>query len=335
MHHQRNRRFVLLIACAASAVLASAPSVARADACAADPAPAKCYKTQADGLREANPSEAAALYLKSYKLDPKIDPLAGYGFALALDNQHAAAADVLAKAAEEYEKVRAKLEADNSDANVLFQVIHRLEFVQGERKKLVAKIGQVRLKVADNKLPLGITVTRKNGGDLRGSDPTLLFVNANSDHLVFTYASGKTLDHEVNVPAGTISTVEIPPEPRDAPPPPPPPKPIPDPSIGTRRFAYIAGGVGGVALVGGLGYLVLADVPSAGLGAGIAIAGGAGIGVAIYLIIKADKQRKAWRLEQPTTTPAPDAEEEEAEEEAMLVPMITGDAIGAAWTGRF
>ncbi len=286
-------------------------------------------------MRESKPAEAAALYLKSYKLDPKIDPLAGYGFALARDNQPAAAADVLAKAAEEYEKVRAKLEQDNSDANVLFQVIHRLEAVQEERKKLVAKIGQVQLKVTDKKLPPGIAVVRKNGGDLRGSDLTLFFVNANSDHLVFTYASGKTLDHEVNVPAGTISTVDIPPEPRDAPPPPPPPRPIPDPSIGTKRFAYIAGGVGGAALIGGLGYLVIADVPSAGLGAGIVVAGGVGVGVAIYLLIKADKQHKAWRLEHPNTTNPKPAAEGEEEEEAMLVPMISGDSFGAAWTGRF
>ncbi len=312
-------RWKLLTALAATAVLvhAPAPALADADACATDAAPAKCYLAAAQSLKESKPGEAAKLYLKSYRLDPKIDPLAGYGFALALDKQYVAAAEVLEKAVEEYDKVRIQLEHSNADANTLFQVIHRLEFVKEEITKLVPQIGKVQLKVVDKQLPAGVTVSRKDGSDLHGSDATTLLVNPNSDILVFRYPSGKTLDFEVNVPAGTISSVDVPPEPQAPPPPPPAPKPPVDESIGLRRFSYISGGVGAAVLLGGLTYVVVADVPSAGLAAGIMVVGAAGIGASVYLWFRAEKKHKAWQQARTTA----------------FVPVVTDHMVGAMFTG--
>ncbi len=314
-------RWKLLTALAATAVLAHAPAAAHADAdpCTADAAPAKCYLTAAQNLRETKPGEAAALYLKSYRLEPKIDPLAGYGFALALDNQDVAAAEVLEKAVEQYNKLRAQLEQSNADANTLFQVIHRVEFVREELNKLVPKIGKVQLKVTDGRLPRGVTsVARKNGSDLHGSNVTTLLVIPNSDVLVFTFASGKTLDYEVNVPAGTISTVEIPAEPQPPPPPPPPPAPPYDEGIPLRRFGYISGGAGAVVLIGGFTYMITQDVASAGFAAGVTVVGVAGITAGIYLWRLGNKQSAARKTGGTTTA---------------VVPVLTDHMIGAAFTG--
>jgi hypothetical protein len=341
MHARRH----LLTSLAVPLALMATAAVARADddTCAADAAPAKCYLAKAQVLRESQPAQAAALYLKSYRLDPKIDPLAGYGFALALDNQYANAADVLEKAAEEYDKIRAKLEKDNSDANTLFQVIHRVEFVRDEINKLVPKLGKVQIKVANKQLPPGITVVRKNGSDLRGSDPTLFYVNPNSDTLVFTYASGKTLDFEVNVPAGTISSIDVPPEPVPPPPPPPPPPPVPDPSGTNRTLAYVTGGIGAAVLVGGIGYIAFADSANAGVTAGIMSLGLVGVAGGIYFYFRADKQHKAWLEKQhpspadkPGQPPAKPTNEDETEEgEAMLLPFVGEHSIGAGFVGSF
>lgn len=340
MHPQRRKR--LLTAGAVAAVLLAVPAAARADAdkCAADAAPAKCYRLEADAIRETRPGEAAQLYLKSYKLDPKIDPLAGYGFALGLDKQYVAAAEVLEKAVEEYDKVRQKLEKDNTDAQTLFQVIHRIEFVKEEINKLVPKIGKVQLK--GGQLPPGVSVVRKGGTpDMRGADTMLLFVNANSDILVFTYPSGRSAEVEVAVPAGTISQLDVPPEPPLPPPPPPPPPPWTDKSAPYTTKGYIFGGIGAAIVVGGLGYVVAADSPSAGVTAGVIGGGLVFVGVGGYFLWKASKVRAAnprpdgdTKPGEPPTKKKPSDEEEEDTESAIL-PMLTGQSVGAMITGTF
>ncbi len=325
----------LLTALVATALLAGLPSLARADgdACATDAAPSKCYMTAAAAIKDTKPGEAAALYLKAYRLEPKIDPLAGYGTSLALDNQPVAAAEVLEKAAEDYEKIRAQLEKTNSDANILFQVIHRLEYVREEINKLVPKIGKVQLNVVDKKLPPGVTVMRKNGSDLRGADTTLLFVTANSDVLVFTYPSGRTAELEVNVPAGTVSSVAVPTEP---PPPkiaaPPPPPPV-DEVAPLRTKGYVAGGAGAALVLLGIGYVVAADAPSAAITSTVIGVGFVGVGVGAYFLWKAskkDKEQKARKADPTTPKPATDEEEESA-----FVPLITDQMVGAAVIGSF
>ena len=324
----------LLIALVLVALL---PSNARADgdACATDAAPSKCYMTAAAALKDTKPGEAAALYLKAYRLEPKIDPLAGYGTSLALDNQPVSAAEVLEKAAEDYEKIRAQLERTNSDANTLFQVIHRLEYVREEINKLVPKIGKVQLNVVDKKLPPGVTVMRKNGSDLRGADTTLLFVTANSDVLVFTYPSGRTTELEVNVPAGTVSSVAVPtepPPPTIAPPPPPPPV---DEVAPLRTKGYVAGGVGAALVVFGIGYVVAADAPSAAVTGAVIGVGFVGVGVGAYFLWKASKkdtEQKARKTGPTTPTPARATDEGE---ESAFVPLITGQMVGAAVIGSF
>lgn len=338
MHPQRRKR--LLTAGAVAAVLLAVPTAVRADAdkCASDASPAKCYRLEADAIRETRPAEAAQLYLKSYKLEPKIDPLAGYGFSLSLDKQYVAAAEVLEKAVEEYDKVRQKLEKDNTDAQTLFQVIHRIEFVKEEINKLVPKIGKVQLKGG---LPPGVTVVRK-GGDatMRGADTTLLFVNANSDVLVFTYPSGRSADVEVAVPAGTISQLDVPAEPPLPPPPPPPPPPWTDKSAPYTTKGYVFTAIGGAIALGGLGYVVVADSPSAGLTTGLVAGGLAVVGVGGYYFWKASKVRAANPRpsddtkpgEPPTKKPS---DEEEEDTEAALFPMITGQAVGAMISGTF
>lgn len=326
----------LLIALAA--LLAVLPGSARADgdACATDAAPSKCYMSAAAALKDTKPGEAAALYLKAYRLEPKIDPLAGYGTSLALDNQYVLAAEVLEKAAEEYEKVRAQLEKTNSDANTLFQVIHRLEYVREEINKLVPKIGKVQLKVVDKQLPPGVTVIRKNGSDLRGADSTLLFVTANSDVLVFTYPSGRTAELEVNVPAGTISSVAVPTEPPLPKPPPPPPPPPVDEAKPLRTKGYVAGGAGAALVLFGIGYVVAADSPSAAVTAGVIGVGFVGVGVGAYFLWKASKKDKEQKARQPTApSPTPLRSDEEDEEESAFVPLITDQMVGAAVIGSF
>ncbi len=335
--HPRLLTALVATALVATALIAGLPSAAHADgdACATDAAPSKCYMAAAAALKDTKPGEAAALYLKAYRLEPKIDPLAGYGTSLALDNQYVAAAEVLEKAAEDYEKVRAQLEKSNSDANTLFQVIHRLEYVREEINKLVPKIGKVQLKVVDKQLPPGVTVMRKNGSDLRGADSTLLFVSANSDVLVFTYPSGRTAELEVNVPAGTISSVAVPtepPPPAVAPPPPPPPV---DEAAPLRKYGYFAGGAGAALVLFGIGYVVAADAPSAAVTGSVIGVGFVGVGVGAYFLWKASKKDKEQKARRPGSPPAPAPAADEDEEESAFVPLITDQLVGAAVIGSF
>ncbi len=282
---------------------------------------------QAQSLRDSNPAEAANLYLRSYRLEPKIDPLAGYGTSLAAAERYVEAVEALEKAVEEYDKIAAELQKTNTDAKTLFAVIHRVQFVREELNKLAKHVGKVRINVADKKLPPGITVVRK-GGDvlLRSSDPTTLVVGLYGDLLVWTYPSGRTFEQKVNVSAGTFSNIDVPPE---------PPLPLPPPVIvapegpndGRDRMigAYITGGVATVMIVWGVAYLSLADGASPAV-SGVLVGGGVVAGAAaIYMYFTADKMRsnaREWREAQaakPATT--------------TVIPVVNDQMIGAMISG--
>lgn len=314
-----------LLTAAAAIVLST--TTARAEACPEGPDEPKCLVAQAQALRDSNPTEAANLYLRSYRLEPKIDPLAGYGTSLAAAERYVEAVEALEKAVEEYDKIAAELQKTNTDAKTLFAVIHRVQFVREELNKLAKHVGKVRITVADKKLPPGITVVRK-GGDvlLRSSDPTTLVVGLYGDLLVWTYPSGRTFEQKVNVSAGTFSNIDVPPEPPLPLPPPVVVAPTP-PDDGRDRMigAYISGGVATVMVVWGVSYLSLAEGASPTV-AGVLVGGGVVVGgVAVYLYLTADKARtnaKTWReaqTEKPATT--------------TFIPVINDQMIGAMITG--
>jgi len=311
---------------AAAAIVLSTSSV-RADDCPEGPDEAKCLVAAAQAIRDTNPGEAANLYLRSYRLDPKIDPLAGYGTALAAAERYVEAVEALEKAVEEYDKLAAELQKSNTDAKTLFAVINRVQFVREELNKFAQHVGKVRINVPDKQLPPGITVARK-GGDilLRSSDPTNLVVGLYGDVLVWTYPSGRTFEQKVNVSAGTFSKIDVPPEPPL--PPPPPVIVVPtEPNDGTDRMigAYISGGVATVMVVWGVAYLSLADGASLPVSSVLIGTGVAAGGLAVYLYLTADKmsqKAKAFRdarQAKPQTT--------------TFVPVITDQMVGGMITG--
>jgi tetratricopeptide (TPR) repeat protein len=315
-----------LLTLAAAIVLST--SSARADDCPEGPDEPKCLTAKAQAMRDSNPAEAASLYLRSYRLEPKIDPLANYGTSLAAAERYVEAVEALEKAVEEYDKLAAELQKANTDAKTLFAVLHRVQFVREELNKLAQHVGKIHINVADKQLPPGITVVRK-GGDvlLRSSDPTKLVVGLYGDVLVWTYPSGRTFEQKVNVSAGTFSKIDVPPEP---PPPPPPPvivRPV-EPNDGADRKigSYVAGGVATVMLVWGIAYLSLADGASPAV-SGVLIGGGVATGAfAIYLYLSADEMRlnaKAWR----------DARDAKPATTTTFVPVITDQMIGGMITG--
>lgn len=310
---------------AVTAIVLSTSS-ARADECPEGPDEAKCLSAQAQAVRDSNPGEAANLYLRSYRLDPKIDPLANYGTSLAKAERYVEAVEALEKAVEEYDKLAAELQKANTDAKTLFAVLHRVQYVREELNKLAQHVGKVRINATNKTLPPGITVVRK-GGDvlLRSSDPTNLVVGLYGDFLVWTYPSGRTFEQKVNVSAGTFSQIDVPPEP-PLPPPPPPPIVLKEINDGSDRMigAYIAGGVAVVMVVWGSAYLSLADgaslpVSSVLIGTGIAAGG-----VAIYLYLTADKLKAEAKLERARRGEKP---------KLTFAPVITDQMVGGMLIG--
>ncbi|MBA3455631.1 MAG: hypothetical protein H0T42_21230 [Deltaproteobacteria bacterium] len=314
-----------LLTAAAAIVLST--TTARAAECPEGPDEPKCLNAQAQALRDSDPAEAANLYLRSYRLEPKIDPLAGYGTSLAAAERYVEAVEALEKAVEEYDKIAAELQKNNTEAKTLFAVIHRVQFVREELNKLAKHVGKVRITTPNKQLPPGITVVRK-GGDvlLRSSDPTTLVVGLYGDFLVWTYPSGRTFEQKVNVSAGTFSNIDIPPEPPLPPPPPVIVQPVAPNDGSERRIgSYITGGVATVMLVWGVSYLSLADGASPAV-SGVLIGGGVVAGAAaIYMYFSAETMRtnaKAWREERaakPMTT--------------TFVPVVNDQMIGAMISG--
>ena len=187
------------------ATLLLAPSIASAaDECEGKPDAAQCYVLAGRAVLETNPGEAARLFLASYKLEPKIDPLASYGLALAADGQYAAAAEALEKAVQEYDKITA--DKPEVDAQTTFAIIHRIKAVKDELARITPQIGWVQINTVEKQtLPAGYAIVRKGGStDLRSSDPTRLVVKAKGDTLVITYPSGTMLPAGASIVGGTF-----------------------------------------------------------------------------------------------------------------------------------
>lgn len=302
------------------ATLLLAPSMASAaDECDGKPDAAQCYVLAGRAVLETNPGEAARLFLASYKLEPKIDPLASYGLALAADQQYAAAAEVLEKAVQEYDKITA--DKPEVDAQTTFAIIHRIKAVKDELARITPQIGWVQINTVEKQtLPAGYTIVRKGGStDLRSSDPTRLVVKAKGDALAITYPSGKTHEFPVNVAGGALTSFDIPPEPAEVvEKPPEEPVVVEDPAIKLKQKAYIAGGAGGALFLGGIVYTLAANDPIYPISIVLIGAGLAGLGLGGYWYYQAENMPK----------PA-------AEPETALVPTFTHDSVGAALVGRF
>lgn len=294
-----------------------APSMASADECEGKPDAAQCYVAAGRAVLDTNPGEAAKLFLASYKIEPKIDPLASYGLALAADHQYAAAAEVLEKATQEYDKITAG--NPEVDAQTTFAIIHRIKAVKDELARITPQIGWVQINTAEKGvLPAGYAVIRKDGNaDLRSSDVTRLVVKAKGDTLVITYPSGKAHEFPVNVAGGALTTFDIPPEPAEVvEKPPEEPEPVEDPADKLRQRAYIAGGAGGALFVGGIVYTLAANDPIYPLSIVLIGAGLAGLGVGGYWYYQAENMPKP-------------------EPKTALVPTFDAHSIGAALVGRF
>lgn len=302
-----------------TATLCTAGVAAANDQCQGKADAAKCYIDAGRELVDTKPGEAAKMFLASYRIEPKIDPLASYGLALAADEQFADAAEVLEKAVQEYDKLSAQFQQDNKDAQTTFAVLHRVQAVKQELAKLTAHIGWVQLKTATpQQMPTGITVMRKGGNHLRSSDSTRLVVKAKGDVLVFTYASGRTLDLPVNAAGGSLNSMDVPAEP-----PPEAPalveKPIgPAPgkeSDKLRTHGYIALGAGGALVLGGIVYTLAASDPVYPVSGALIAVGLGGAGLGGYWLYKADEMDS-----QPKTA---------------LIPIVSPEGVGAALVGRF
>jgi hypothetical protein len=302
-----------------AAVVLTSHLAAADDQCQGKPDAAKCYIDAGRELADTKPGEAAQMFLASYRLDPKIDPLASYGLALAADQQFVDAAEVLEKAVEEYDKLSAQFQQDNKDAQTTFAVLHRIQAVKEELKKLTSNIGWVQLKTeTPQQLPAGYTVVRKGGNELHASDPTRLVVKAKGDTIVVTYPNGHAHDFPVNVAGGSLNTIDIPTEP-----PPEEVKPVEkiveDKSVGEaeklRKHGYFALGGGGALVLGGIVYTLAANDPVYPLSAALIALGLGGCGLGGYWLYKADQMDS-----QPKTA---------------LVPTVSSEGFGAAFVGRF
>lgn len=292
-----------------------APSMASAaDECEGKPDAAQCYVVAGRAVLDTNPNEAARLFLASYRIEPKIDPLASYGLALAADHQYAAAAEVLEKAVQEYDKITADKEVD---AQTTFAIIHRIKAAKDELARITPQIGWVQINTVEKQtLPAGYTVMRKGGTDLRSSDPTRLVVKAKGDTLVITYPSGKAHEFPVNVAGGALTSFDIPPEPAEVvEKPPEEPEVVEDPAVKLRQKAYIAGGAGGALFVSGIIYTLAAEDPIYPISVVLIGAGLAGLGLGGY-----------WYYQAENTPKAP---------ETALVPTFDKHSVGAALVGSF
>ncbi len=297
-------------------LLSFAGTAARAEDCPDGDGKAKCLIARATAVKDSDPHEAAKLFVASYRLDPKIDALAAYGSALEADKDFVGASEALEKAVEGYELIAQKMQGENAEAAQISALQHRIEFVREELKQMGLKVSKVQLKVAGDKLPANVaTVIRKNGDDLRPSTPTRLIVHPGGDVLLFTFTDGKTAEKFVNLSPGTLSTVDIPDEPK------PQPvvdiKPVEQRDTGgdQRQMAYFTGGVGIVLLGVGIGYGAATSSPSLPLTAVLVGLGGAGVGCGAVFWAWGDSKKKA------------------AAPRAALVPVVTDHMIGLSFGG--
>lgn len=291
-------------------------NVAFADDCPDGDGKAKCLLGKGQQVKDSDPHEAAKLFLASYRIEPKIDALAGYAAALEADNDFVGASEAFEKAVEEYEKIAQKM-GESGDVATQSALQHRIEFVREELKHMGLKTAKVKIASADGKLPASVTkAVRKNGDDLRPSTPTVLYIHPGGDVIFFTFADGKSAEKYVNASPGTLTTIEVPPEPKDVVVAPAGPPPAPDTGEEERTMSYIVGGIGIVLLGGGIGYGVGVSGGNTAITASLTGLGGAGIGAAAVLYYWADTKRKAAH-------------------KVAVVPSLTKDGVGFAIGGSF
>lgn len=182
---------------------------ARGDECIDAPDPATCYFQSAQKLQATDAHEAARRFLASYRIRAKADPLAGYGTALANDKQFILAAEALEKAIEDYEAILAKLTQQSGASTADIASLHdRISVFSTTLAGVSPDIAHVQLR---GDLAPGLTVARKDATDLRSANPQRFVVKPGGDTLVATFASGKTIEWNVTVPAGSTSTIDVPP----------------------------------------------------------------------------------------------------------------------------
>jgi hypothetical protein len=298
----------------ATLALLGISQAARADVCPDGDGKAKCLVQQAQ--QQQDPREAAKLYLASYRLDPKIDALAGYGSSLEADKDFVGASEALEKAVEGYDQILVKMQGDNADAAQVNALQHRIEFVRDELKTMGLKVAKVQLKVTGDKLPANVaSVLRKNGDDLRPSNPTKLIVHPGGDVLLFSFTDGKSAEKFVNLSPGTLSTVDIPDEPKPAPVVNIQPIEKRDTGDDQRQLAYFIGGAGVLFLGAGVGYGLATSSPSTPVVATLVGVGGAGLGASLVFYLWGNAKRTA------ATKP-----------QAMLVPVVNDHMVGLSFS---
>ncbi len=232
--------------------------MARADECIDASDPATCYFASAQKLQSTDAHEAARRFLASYRIRAKADPLAGYGTALANDQQFIPAAEALEKAIEDYEAILAKLtqQSDASPADIA-SLHDRISVFSTTLAGVSPDIAHVQLR---GDLAPGSTVTRKDATDLRSANPQRIVVKPGGDTLVATFASGKSIEWTVSVPAGTTTTIDAPSESAAALPSPLTMQVLPPPTVAgtasnwTKTLGIAIGGAGVVALGAGIGF---------------------------------------------------------------------------------
>ena len=178
------------------------------------------------------------------------------------------------------------------------------------------KVAKVQHKVTGDKLPPNVaSVIRKSGDDLRPANPTRLIVHPGGDVLIFSFTSGKTAEKYVNLSPGTLSTVDIPDEPK-------PQVVIPereaapaDTGASERNMAYLTGGIGILLLGSGIGYGAGTQNASLPLTAALVGLGGASLGASCVFYLWGDSKRGP------------------AAPKAALVPVVGGTMVGAVLTG--
>jgi len=292
-------------------------TTAFADDCPDGDGKAKCLLGKAQQLKDSDPHAAARLFVASYRIEPKIDALAGYAAALEADKDFVTASEAFEKAVEEYEKIEQKLQADNGDIATINALQHRIEFVREELRRMGLNTAKVKIATADGKLPASVAkAMRKNGDDLRPSTPTVMYIHTGGDVVIFTFTDGKTAEKYVNASPGTITTIEIPPEPKDIVLAPTAPPAAPDNGDEERTTSYIVGAIGIVMLGGGIAYGAGVSGGNTAITASLTGLGGAGIGAAAVLYYWGDSKRKAAH-------------------KVAVVPALTRDGVGFAVGGSF
>ena len=246
MQEARRRALITVVA-----VLGLAGPASADDQCRATTDAAGCYFRAGQALLDASPPsprEAAARFLTSYRLDPsKIDPLGGYGIALARDGQYVLAAEAMEKALEGYDARAETVKRADASASVLLATIaeHR-EVVADVLAEIAPHVSRVTIT---STIPDGTVIHRKAPGELRPSSPLRIVVTPHADVIVVRFATGQVEEIPVEVAPGATVPLALP-APRATQPDVVPPPLITAAARGTRTWVGVGVGAIGVAALG-------------------------------------------------------------------------------------